>query len=139
MSEIDFVLSNFLCQNVKTKVRGRGGQTKSERPDFLCTYQPGGSGVIGVLDNLQNVVDFFCGFPYKLLLPSQLFTFHCYSKYFHLISLTNSKIKTHTFVTKNHTAKLISFKTNSLIRNILFYKTEAEILHYIQEASGTYA
>ena len=43
-SEIDFVISNFVCQNVQTTVGGGGFQTKSERPNFLCPYLPNGEG-----------------------------------------------------------------------------------------------
>ena len=50
-SEINFVMSNFLCRE-----RG-GGWSKSERPNFLCPYLPGGEG-IGGLYNVQSIVVF---------------------------------------------------------------------------------
>ena len=42
LSEIDFVFSNFLCQNVQTTVGGGGVRAKSERPNFLRPYLPNG-------------------------------------------------------------------------------------------------
>ena len=61
LSEIDFVFSNFLCQNVQTTVGGGGGvRAKSERPNFLRPSLPnGGKGVSGGLDNVKSLVVFF--------------------------------------------------------------------------------
>ena len=58
--KIDFVLSDFLCQNVQTTVGGGAVRVKSERPNFLHPYLPnGGGGVSGGLDNVQSLVIFF--------------------------------------------------------------------------------
>ena len=41
LSEIGFVLPNFLCLNVQTSVGREGVRTKFERPNFLRLYHPG--------------------------------------------------------------------------------------------------
>ena len=59
LSEMDFVISNFLCQNVQTTVGGGGVRAKSERPNFLRPYLPNGGGGSRGLDNVQSLVVFF--------------------------------------------------------------------------------
>ena len=59
MSEIDFVCSNFLCQNVQTSIGGGGVQTHSERPNFSRPNHSRGGGFIRASNNVQSFLIFF--------------------------------------------------------------------------------
>ena len=51
-SEIGFIISNFLCQNVQTTLGGRSEPSLSIQ--IFCVHTCLGEGVIGVLDNVQS-------------------------------------------------------------------------------------